>query len=106
MQCLDVRKSKLGPDHPDTLNSMINLAILYYNQGSHKYLNNIQKYCAIYETKHYYFIILSKNLHIYHLSCISDYLIIRFFIAINISVHININDMSCNVCLLSFCFVM
>ena len=52
VQCLDARKSKLGPDHPDTLQSMGNLAALYCNQGNHKYLNEMQKYCAIYETKH------------------------------------------------------
>ena len=41
VQCLDARKSKLGPDHPDTLSSMGNLASLYKDQGNQKYLNNM-----------------------------------------------------------------
>ncbi len=30
---MEVRKSKLGADHPDTLTSMANLASTYWNQG-------------------------------------------------------------------------
>jgi tetratricopeptide (TPR) repeat protein len=32
-RALDARKKSLGPDHPDTLNSVNNLAMLYRNQG-------------------------------------------------------------------------
>ena len=30
---METRKTKLGADHPDTLNSMANLASTYWNQG-------------------------------------------------------------------------
>ena len=52
LQCLDVMRSKLGPDHPDTLKSMNNLATLYIGQGSHKSTSNMQLYSVIYESKH------------------------------------------------------
>ena len=42
VQCLDAKKSKLGPDHPDTLESMNGLAGLYSEQGNNKYMNNMQ----------------------------------------------------------------
>ena len=32
VECWDMRKTKLGPDHPDTLDSINNLANLYSNQ--------------------------------------------------------------------------
>src|SRR6266576_3703359 len=33
MDVMNVRKTKLGSDHPDTLTSMSNLASTYFNQG-------------------------------------------------------------------------
>ena len=33
MQVIETSKTKLGVDHPDTLNSMANLALTYRNQG-------------------------------------------------------------------------
>ena len=42
VQCLYVRKSKLGLDHPDTLESMNGLASSYNDQGNHNFLNNMQ----------------------------------------------------------------
>ena len=38
VECLEKQKSILGIDHPDTLKTMNNLAIVYKNQ--HKYKNN------------------------------------------------------------------
>ncbi len=32
-KCLEISKVKLGDDHPDTLSSMNNLALLYSDQG-------------------------------------------------------------------------
>jgi hypothetical protein len=33
LQVVETRKRKLGADHPDTLTSMGNLALIYYRQG-------------------------------------------------------------------------
>jgi hypothetical protein len=33
MQLMEIRKRVLGPEHPDTLASMNNLAVIYWNQG-------------------------------------------------------------------------
>ena len=35
LQCVEMSKEKLGPDHPDTLTSMNNLAGLYDSKGDY-----------------------------------------------------------------------
>ena len=40
-----MRKVKLGDDHPDTLSSMNNLAILYHKQGRYDAAEALYKKC-------------------------------------------------------------
>ena len=35
MECLAKKKRVLGDDHPSTLNSLNNLALLFFNKGDH-----------------------------------------------------------------------
>ncbi|MBE3045027.1 tetratricopeptide repeat protein, partial [Candidatus Bathyarchaeota archaeon] len=41
-QVIERRKTKLGADHPDTLTSMGNLALTYWNQGRWKEAEELQ----------------------------------------------------------------
>ena len=45
LQCLQCRKVKLGPDHPETLATMIGLAQVYKNQGRYEEAETLYLQC-------------------------------------------------------------
>ncbi|GFH55193.1 TPR-like protein [Chaetoceros tenuissimus] len=52
LSLMNMHETKLGPDHPRTLTSMNNLALLYYHQGKYDLAEPLYKDClSKYETK-------------------------------------------------------
>jgi hypothetical protein len=43
---MEIRKTKLGPDHPDTLTSMNNLAFTWKNQGKNTKALDFMRDCS------------------------------------------------------------
>ena len=51
MQVIEIRRTKLGVDHPDTLNSMANLASMYWNQGRATEALKLMEECVVARTR-------------------------------------------------------
>ena len=45
--CLDLRRESLGRDHPDTINTMNNLGLVYNQQGRYHEAEKLHKTCSI-----------------------------------------------------------